>query len=218
MGGNPDGSPPPAPWSQWRRTAAWRLGPRARGRSFCDTDPMDDMEPDSTYTTIEGVPYVRLFVDHGESPVWTWEPVGYDELQLPAELEARMRAWEAEFTDQDIDTTSTGVLSRRHRAEGILIAGQLAAELGSPLAVHYAPASPEEAGSSDSLGQYRPSLADPEIFHVDTFPLRPAITRRLIWMVQHPFELPDDTAGASGLDADWSDLEETDEEDDGGQY
>lgn len=173
------------------------------------------MEPDTSYTTIEGVPYVRLFVENGESPVWTWEPVAYDELALPAELEARMRAWETEFTDHDIDTASTGVLSRRHRAEGILLATQLAAELGSPLAVHYAPASPEEAGGSDSLGTYRPSLADPEIFHVDTFPVRPGVTRRLIWMLRHPFEFPGDAADASGLDADWSDLDDEGEEDDG---
>ncbi|MGP5072937.1 hypothetical protein ACTXOR_04540 [Arthrobacter rhombi] len=179
---------------------------------------MEEMEPDTSYTTIEGVPYVRLFVDHGESPVWTWEPVAYEELALPAALEARMRVWETEFTEQDIDTTSTGVLSRRHRAEGILIAGQLAGELGSPLAVHYAPASPEESGGSDALGHYRPSLADPEVFHVETFPLRPVITRRLIWMLQHPFELPEETAGSSGLDADWSDLEDIDDQDDEDQY
>ncbi|MGP5228427.1 hypothetical protein [Arthrobacter rhombi] len=179
---------------------------------------MEEMEPDTSYTTIEGVPYVRLFVDYGESPVWTWEPVDYEELALPTELEARMRAWEEAFYANDIDEASPDPAAQRHRAEGILIAGQLAGELGSSLAVHYAPASPEDAGRSDRLHRHRPSLADPEIFHVDTFPLRPVITRRLIWMLQHPFELPEETAGSSGLDADWSDLEDIDDQDDEDQY
>lgn len=167
-----------------------------------------DEELDSTYSTLEGVPYVRLFADYGESPVWTWEPLDYAELQLPPDLEARMRAWEAAFYANDIDEASHDRIAQRHRAEGILIAGQLAGELGSPLAVHYAAADPEAlslAGEDGAEGS-RLSLADPTIFHVDTFPVRPAITRDIVWMIRHPFERPDDAGGAGPLDADWSDL------------
>lgn len=174
---------------------------------------MDDDELDSTYTTIEGVPYVRLFVDHGESPVWTWEPLDYGELQLPPELEARMHAWEDAAYAHDIDDTAADPAAQGHRAEGILIAGQLAGELGSPLAVHYAPADPEGHGAHgyDGVEGQRPSLADPAIFHVDTFPVRPEVTRRLAWMIEHPFEPPRDTAGPGVLDADWDDLPDEDE-------
>lgn len=171
---------------------------------------MHDEEPDSTYTTIEGVPYVRLFVDHGESPVWTWEPLDYAELQLPADLEARMRAWEAAFYADDIDETRHDQATQRHRAEGILLAGQLAGELGSPLAVHYAPADPEALSPAGYDGDdvARLSLADPAVFHVETFPVRPAVTRDIVWMLQHPFERPGEAGGAGPLDADWSDLGE----------
>ncbi|WP_372696732.1 hypothetical protein [Arthrobacter sp. JSM 101049] len=177
---------------------------------------MHDEEPDPTYTTIEGVPYVRLFVDHGESPVWTWEPLDYAELQLPAELETRMRTWEAAFYALGPEAAGPGPAAQRHRAEGILLAGQLAGELGSPLAVHYASADPRAGHDVDigygvdggEVGQ-RPSLADPAIFHVGTFPVRPAVSGHIAWMVQHPFEQHGDD-GAGALDADWSDLADGD--------
>lgn len=172
---------------------------------------MDD-DLDSTYSTLEGVPYVRLFADYGESPVWTWEPLDYAELRLPPDLEARMRAWEEAFYANDIDETSQDQPAQRHRAEGILLAGQLAGELGSSLAVHYAPADPDafSRGRGDNLAHHRPSLADPAIFHVDTFPVRPAVTRDIVWMLQHPFERPDETGSAGPLDTDWSDLGDDD--------
>lgn len=176
-----------------------------------------DEERDSTYSTLEGVPYVRLFADYGESPVWTWEPLDYAELQLPPELEARMRAWEAAFYANDIDETSQDQVAQRHRAEGILLAGQLAGELGSPLAVHYAAADPEVlslAGEDGSEGS-RLSLADPAMFHVDTFPVRPSVTRDIVFMLQHPFERPDDAGGPGTLDADWSHLGDDDGPSDG---
>lgn len=170
----------------------------------------EDEDLDSTYSTLEGVPYVRLLVDHGESPVWAWEPLEYAELQLSADLEARMRTWESASYADDIDGIPHGQAAQRHRAEGILIAGQLAGELGSPLAVHYAPADPESPSPAghDGLTGGRLSLADPEIFHVSTFPVRPAVTRDIVWMLQHPFERPGGLGGAGPLDADWSDLED----------
>ncbi|WP_417216547.1 hypothetical protein [Arthrobacter sp.] len=171
-----------------------------------------DEELDTTYSTLEGVPYVRLFADYGESPVWTWEPLDYAEMQLPPDLEARMRAWEAEYYANDINEASNHPMAQRHRAEGILIAGQLAGELGSPLAVHYGAADPEKLSlaGEDGVEGGRLSLADSTIFHVDTFPVRPAVTRDIIWKLQHPFGAPDDTGGAGALDADWSDLDDGD--------
>lgn len=176
-----------------------------------------DEELDSTYSTLEGVPYVRLFADYGESPVWTWEPLDYAELQLPPDLEARMRAWEAACYADDIDETSHDQASQRHRAEGILIAGQLAGELGSPLAVHYASADPAALARAgvDDVEDHRLSLADPAMFHVDTFPVRPSVTRDIVFMLQHPFERPDDAGGSGTLDADWSDLGDDDDSSDG---
>ncbi|MGG5751326.1 hypothetical protein ACQ3I4_01700 [Zafaria sp. Z1313] len=188
----------------------------------------DDAEgPDTSYTTLEGVPYVRLVPEEGPSPVWAWEAIGYDVLSPAPELERRLRRWHETHLAEGsggAGTTAGGGTSavlQRLRAEGILIAQELAAHLGSPLAVefgaadpswdpdaaaHQAGGSPWEAGSgwdgADGEGR-RPSLMDPALFHARTFPADPAASRRIAWMLSHPYESPDHGAAPDGAEEDW---------------
>jgi hypothetical protein len=167
---------------------------------------MLDEDPSLEHTTLEGVPFVRLSAEFGDSPVWAWEPVDYAELGLSEDLERRLRAWAA--AAEDAPSTDAGDAperaAQRLRAEGILLAQLLAEHLGSPLAVQFRAANPstawEDDGGRRATGESGPwaddgsmartSLADPEIFHVDTFPARPAATRRIAWRLRHPFEVP----------------------------
>ncbi|MGJ9401760.1 hypothetical protein [Arthrobacter sp. KK5.5] len=156
---------------------------------------MEDEGLDSTYTTIESVPYVRLFVDHGESPVWAWDAVGYAELGMPEDLERRMRAWERTYHAGGWESTGfpPATVVNRHRAEGVLVALLLAEHLGRTVAVEFAAGTAGGANAWDDATVAegtRRSLADPEMFHCNAPARNPAVSARIRWMLHHPFEQP----------------------------
>lgn len=158
---------------------------------------MRDNYEDRAYTTIEGVPFVRLFVDGGASPVWAWDSLEYADLELPVDVERRMRAWEDTYRagGWEAPAAPPPPVAARHRAEGALLALLLAEHLGGSLAVELAegvadgPFGWDEAADEEGV---RRSLADPAMFHANAPAADPAVAARVRWMVLHPFEPPDE--------------------------
>jgi hypothetical protein len=84
-------------------------------------------------------PVIRLFPDHADTVLWLGEPVDYSDTALAAQLVAALRAWELayyESLDED-QAFRTKAHARAYTAAGNRLAGLLAAEVGSGLAVEF---------------------------------------------------------------------------------
>ncbi|MCJ1713046.1 hypothetical protein [Curtobacterium sp. VKM Ac-2922] len=81
---------------------------------------------------------VRVFIDHGDSPVWYRGPLDYDEMHLSPELERDLRAFEARYDEVLDDRHGYAVLPEHRESyerEGERLARALAVELGDQFAV-----------------------------------------------------------------------------------
>ncbi|WP_065960997.1 hypothetical protein [Curtobacterium sp. UCD-KPL2560] len=81
---------------------------------------------------------VRVFVDHGDSPVWYRGPRDHDEMHLSPDLDRDLRAFDAWFSEAGDPRDPYAVRAEVRRAferEGERLAQALAVELGTPFTV-----------------------------------------------------------------------------------
>lgn len=79
--------------------------------------------------------------DDADTVIWFVGPVGYDEIDLSADLVAAMKIWEIFFYDHEDDEryVVSAEAMPHFREEGIRLAEQLANEIGSQFVVEFDP-------------------------------------------------------------------------------
>jgi hypothetical protein len=79
---------------------------------------------------------VNLEVAHGDSPVWLFGPIEYEEMLLSSALEQEMREWEADFYEfWRAASPETMTVTPAWRESAQMIARLLADELGEDFVV-----------------------------------------------------------------------------------